>query len=367
MRKTRKPLSILMALALVAAMTVPAFAATQEGSINTPNTVTNPIFSIGVPKTMTLALDPLKLGSTGAQVVAGNFSIVNNSNVIAAIDVSVHTAVAAGVELVASPADPENDPSNVPNEAGVTDKIANLTIKYAVAANSGEEFVETTDTPMTVLYTDAKTQDLDTAGSKDFSVVLGAGKTNEGGKTASSSEVNGWTAFTFDGEINPNASWAAKDITITTVYKATSLSAEAAVASYTDEDSSGTAAPFDAADPAGNVDMGHQFFTETTWATAKRVYNFAKTKADGEIVVTDDTKTLLGANVKFTTDAAGKTATVADLFKYTAGTGTIGVDITKISSPKAGVITTYYIHALDGAGTDAKITATVPFYVYINN
>lgn len=315
----RKVLSVLMAVAMMAAMVVPAMAISAEGSVSAPNTVVNPIFNLVVPKTMTLVLDPLEIGEGTGQVKAPSLTVENFSNVITAVDISVQVIPAKGVTLVANDAE-------IPDTAGNTDKIANIHVLH-----------------------DGKTdkKDLSADNSYDFSIVLTAGKMNEATKKIELDE-NGASKFDFSGAINSNAIWLAKDITLTTVYKATTLSNTAAEAFYTDFDKKTGA-------------LGTMTFEETTWPTEFRTYGFAATATEAEITFLDDAFTA-ATKMKFTSDAAA-TKVVDGVFSAPES-GVIKMNVPAATTLKPGAITTYYAHVLDGGD---NITATASFNVFVKN
>lgn len=346
----RKSLSALMATAMVAGtIAVPSMAAvTQEGDVTSPNGVVSPVFSIGVPTEVSLTFDPLKLGDDAKQVVSGDYVFTNNSNVVAAIDVSVYPALATGVSLVAADTD-------VPEKAGNTDKVMNLFVTHAIAQpTEGENNSINVDYGVDATESDPTTKmigKLSADHSYDFTIVLAAGTASDG--TATPHDDLGSSAFSFDGVINPNASWAANDVILTTVFKATALSADSAIESYAKLED------FDEAHP----DVGFQTYKETNWGTEFRTYTASATGIKTtplKIDLNTATKaTFTGAaSVKVTSDAAGKTAYIA--FKYDTETGAITYSTD--TKAKAGLTITAYAHAFDAAGT---IIATVPLNIYI--
>lgn len=341
MLNLRKTVCTTMATVLaLSAMAMPAMAAVQEGNVSAPNTVVNPIFSVGVPKTVGFALNPMKVGN-GAQVVAGDFEFVNNSNVIAAIDVSVMVTGAKGVTLYETP----DSDTKIKNEAGYTEKDAALLLKYGTAVTGAG----TDSKAYTYTAADAtESTEVTLNHSIDFSIVLGAGTAPVDSKVATADTTMGYASFTFDGEINPNAVWLAKDLTVTTIYRANSLTAEAAVAAY---DGGGTAF----ADDAPATDLGLQIFDVNPWKTEHRTYGFAATVEAGEIPLAAAAS---GYAAEYFSDAAC-TRSASPKLAFDASSYDKFTFNAKDSGLKPGASATYYAKLTKADSADIIVPITV--------
>lgn len=231
----RKTVALAAVACMVFAMSVSAGATSSSTTITTPSTVTNPVFLIGLPKTVTLALNPYEIGGDNAeQVEAGNYVVINKSNVPALVNVSIYPEVGANVTLLPL-VDEEDAAVEVSNTPGVATKELQLyaTFPAEITAKPGEGDV--VPESGATLEDIAEVEALSTEKSFDFAFAFAAGATEEGGKTATVADANGWSYFTLGGAVNPYATWLAKDVNMHVVFSSQALTKEGYTAMGTDD------------------------------------------------------------------------------------------------------------------------------------
>jgi hypothetical protein len=204
--KKSKILSLALAVALVFALSVPAFAL-DGGTIGGDATVNIPTLNVTVPTSLDFALSPIVASPVGTgQVVAGNYVIKNST-----ADVAVLAAFYLDLDL-------DSSVTLAANATAVTDNYllaaTGKTIAFGIipALTVASDAITTYALPATVEYFDTT--------NKTASVGF---KLDAAGGTA---PVSG---FSFYAAANAYADWNADDIAVSGVYLLKALSTSTTV------------------------------------------------------------------------------------------------------------------------------------------
>lgn len=244
MRKVKKALAVVLSASMVMGMSMTAFAADQEVSVDAPiyaYDVTNVI----VPTNFLVAFNPngLDVDKDGGttivqdQIVSKNYGIINKStkDKVITVTLNVEDLNENKITFVTDPADVTN--------AAADDYVVNLTV---LPADASEVKVGATPATADLTTTAADLADVTMAPATGKGKVLGAGEndvdfllskadyqgkidlgTATGNNVASDFNISGLaaagkgiTAFSFGGTMNAKADWTklTKGIRITAVY-----------------------------------------------------------------------------------------------------------------------------------------------------
>ena len=181
-----------------------------------------PIISVELPGDLTFAINPLRLdanddGTKDEQIVATSYGIVNYSNV----PVLVKAVAANDTKLVGATADVSYDANTdeLTSAAGTKDV---LLIQAFPSATDGVAWSNDTVT--------VKAQDLtkitNADGAKGKGGLILSGTENDVNFKLNAVSADGVSGFTFAGAVNPNATFDDGDITVSTTFTLTTLTAD---------------------------------------------------------------------------------------------------------------------------------------------
>lgn len=191
-----------------------------------------PIISVELPGDLTFAINPLRLdanddGTKDEQIVATSYGIVNYSNVPVLVNAKTKAVAANDTKLVGATADVSYDANTdeLTSAAGTKDV---LLIQAFPSATDGVAWSNDTVT--------VKAQDLtkitNADGAKGKGGLILSGTENDVNFKLNAVSANGEPAadgvsgFTFAGAVNPNATFDDGDITVSTTFTLTTLTAD---------------------------------------------------------------------------------------------------------------------------------------------
>lgn len=225
MRKSmsKKLLALTMGITMLSTCVVANAAITSQGGesagLETDTSVNNPVYSLTVPTTATVAIDPMQMKESGESIVSGDFAIINASEVPVVVTCTAYlSTVGTGVTIV--------DKADVPDGSDIADTSKKAYIGLAVPEDITATDDDGNDGVMDKVegtYTDkAEVQIPATAITKDdgtqIQFILNKA-TFDSSHAIQSSDKTACATFKLSGLVNPNAAWTASDIKVTTVYK----------------------------------------------------------------------------------------------------------------------------------------------------
>lgn len=227
MRKSmsKKLLALTMGITMLSTCVVANAEITSQGGesagLETDTSVSNPVYSLTVPTTASVAIDPMQMTKSGESIVSGDFAIINGSEVPVVVTCTAYLSTVASEVTVVNKAD-------VPDGSDIADTSKKAYIGLAVP----KDITATDDDTDGVMdkvegtYTDkVDVQIPATAKTKDdgtqiqFILNKATFDTSQTPHKIQSSDKTACAAFKLSGLVNPNAAWTASDIKVTTVYK----------------------------------------------------------------------------------------------------------------------------------------------------
>lgn len=202
------------------------------------STAVQPIISVELPGDLTFAINPLRLdanddGTKDEQIVATSYGIVNYSNVPVLVNAKTKAVAANNTNLLGTAAvNYDANTDELTSTGGAKDV---LLIQAFPAASNG---VAWSNDAVTVKAQEFK-KIADAAGAKASGGLILSGSENDVNFKLNAVSANGEPAadgvsgFTFVGAVNPNATFDDGDITVSTTFTLTTLTADQYKNGYT--------------------------------------------------------------------------------------------------------------------------------------
>lgn len=225
-RILKKALATSLAAAmLIAPMNVYAMkdvTTTAETTVKGDNLVTNPIYKVSLPTSVAFTIDALELGEKG-QVYASDFAIVNRSNVPVFVNAAFFTTLGTK-----NPATLVDKDATIETAIAPTKKEAYIYVNPAKDHDTGST-VDAVKTEPKFTYDADEVMDLKAAVDKDTAVeifyLLDKATYDDKGKITAVAQADSVGGFTIGGAVTTYAEWAAKDISVSAVFKFQGLGA----------------------------------------------------------------------------------------------------------------------------------------------
>lgn len=189
------------------------------------STAVQPTISVELPGDLAFGINPLKLDADGdqktdGQIVATSYGIVNYSNVPVLVNAKTSAKAGTGVTLKDSVTYNTNTKEMTPGEATAKEVfLLQVFPKASGVAYSNDTGVTITGNAITKDGSGVKSEDTAKAAG---ALVLKDGENSVDfklaaleGDTVKAANASG---FTFDGVVNPNATFADGDVTVSTVF-----------------------------------------------------------------------------------------------------------------------------------------------------